>query len=170
MKDDAVLLNFSRNTLVDEEALAKALEVGEIGRYVTDFANPTVMGAKNAIVLPHLGASTAEAEENCAVMAANQIADFIDNGNIVNSVNFPACTLGPRRAVGQRITLIHRNVPGVINGITDAIAQHGHNLANILSKARGDFAYTIIDIDDNLGDDAVDKMSAREGVVRVRVL
>ena len=170
MKDDAVLLNFSRNTLVDEEALAKALEVGEIGRYVTDFANPTVMGAKNAIVLPHLGASTAEAEENCAVMAANQIADFIDNGNIVNSVNFPACTLGPRRAVGQRITLIHRNVPGVINGITDAIAQHGHNLANILSKARGDFAYTIIDLDDNLGDDAVDKMSAREGVVRVRVL
>ena len=170
MKDDAVLLNFSRNTLVDEEALAKALEVGEIGRYVTDFANPTVMGAKNAIVLPHLGASTAEAEENCAVMAANQIADFIDNGNIVNSVNFPACTLGPRRAVGQRITLIHRNVPGVINGITDAIAQHGHNLANILSKARGDFAYTIIDIDDDLGDDAVDKMSAREGVVRVRVL
>ena len=170
MKNDAVLLNFSRNTLVDENALARALEDDRLGRYVTDFANPTIMGVKNAIVLPHLGASTAEAEENCAVMAVNQMVDFIENGNITNSVNFPACTLGPIREVGQRITLIHRNVPGVINGVTDAIAQHGHNLANILSKARGDFAYTIIDIDDKVGDDAVEKMSAREGIVRVRIL
>ena len=170
MKKDAVLLNFSRNTLVDEAALARALDDDRIGRYVTDFANPTVMGAKNAIVLPHLGASTAEAEENCAVMAANQLVDFIDNGNITNSVNFPACSLGAKREIGQRITLIHRNVPGVINSITDAIAEHGHNLANILSKARGDFAYTIIDIDDEVGDDACEKMSARENVIRVRIL
>ncbi len=170
MKKDAVLLNFSRNTLVDEAALARALDDDRIGRYVTDFANPTVMGAKNAIVLPHLGASTAEAEENCAVMAANQLVDFIDNGNITNSVNFPACSLGAKREIGQRITLIHRNVPGVINSITDAIAEHGHNLANILSKARGDYAYTIIDIDDEVGDDACEKMSARENVIRVRIL
>lgn len=102
-------------------------------------------------------------------MAVQEIVDFIENGNIKNSVNFPACDLGPLPSVGQRITIIHRNVPGVINGITDAIAAHGHNLANILSKARGDFAYTIIDIDDKVGDDAYEKMSARESVIRVRI-
>ena len=170
MKEGAVVLNFSRDTLVDGDALVAALEAGKVGRYVTDFATPQIMGAPNAIVLPHLGASTEEAEENCAVMAVNQMVDFMENGNIKNSVNFPACTLGPRRDSGQRIALIHRNVPGVINGITDAIAVHGHNLANIVSKARGDYAYTIIDIDDKVGDDAFDKMSAREGIIRVRIL
>ncbi len=169
MKSDAVLLNFSRDTLVNEEALIDALNNDKVGRYVTDFATPAIMQAKNAIVLPHLGASTEEAEENCAVMAVNEIVDFIDNGNITNSVNFPAVDLGPKRPVGQRITVAHRNVPGVINGITEAIAQHGHNLANILSKARGDYAYAIIDVDDQLGDDALEKMSAREGVLRVRI-
>ena len=130
---------------------------------------PAIMGAANTIVLPHLGASTAEAEENCAVMAVNQIVDFVENGNIKNSVNFPACDLGPHRSVGQRITIVHRNVPGVINGITEAIANHGHNMANIISKARGEYAYAIIDVDDQLGDDAYDKMSARDNVLRVRI-
>lgn len=170
MKGDAVLLNFSRDTLVDNDALIEALNADSICCYVTDFATPAIMKAKNAIVLPHLGASTAEAEENCAVMAVQQIVDFIENGNITNSVNFPAVNLGPLRGVGQRITIAHKNTPGVINAITQAIAAHGHNLANIISKARGDFAYTIIDIDDLLGDDAVDKMSAREHVLRVRAL
>ena len=172
MKEDAVLLNFSRDSLVDEEALAAALTDGKLGRYITDFATPGIMKvpAERAIVLPHLGASTAEAEENCAVMAVRQIVDFIENGNITNSVNFPAVNLGPRRASGQRVTIAHRNEPGVINSITEAIAAHGHNVANILSKSRGDYAYTIIDIDDQLGDDAVDKMSAREGIIRVRIL
>ena len=170
MKDDAVLLNFSRDTLVDNDALVAALNAGTLGRYVTDFAVPAIMGVANAIVLPHLGASTAEAEENCAVMAVNQIVDFVENGNIKNSVNFPACDLGPHRSVGQRITIVHRNVPGVINGITEAIAAHGHNMANIISKARGEYAYAIIDVDDQLGDDAYDKMSARDNVLRVRIL
>ena len=170
MKEDAVLLNFSRNTLVDEAALAEALDAGKLGRYVTDFANPTIMSAKNAIVLPHLGASTAEAEENCAVMAVHELVDYIDNGNITNSVNFPAVSLGARRPQGQRITVLHKNVPGVISGITDALADHGHNVANIISKAHGDYAYALIDIDDTVGDDAFDKMSAREGVLRVRFL
>ena len=169
MKDDAVLLNFSRDTLVDNDALVAALNAGTLGRYVTDFAVPAIMGVANAIVLPHLGASTAEAEENCAVMAVNQIVDFVENGNIKNSVNFPACDLGPHRSVGQRITIVHRNVPGVINGITEAIANHGHNMANIISKARGEYAYAIIDVDDQLGDDAYDKMSARDNVLRVRI-
>ena len=170
MKEDAVLLNFSRDTLVDNEALVAALNADKLGCYVTDFAIPAIMGAKNAIVLPHLGASTAEAEENCAVMAVQQTVDFIENGNIKNSVNFPACDLGPRRPVGQRLTIVHRNVPGVINSITDAIAAHGQNLANMISKARGDFAYTIIDIDEEFGADAEAKMQEREEVIRVRVL
>ena len=125
---------------------------------------------ERAIVLPHLGASTTEAEENCAVMAVHEIVDFIENGNITNSVNFPAVNLGPRREQGQRIAIAHRNEPGVINALTEAIAAHGHNLANILSKARGDYAYTLIDIDDHVGDDAIDKMQAREAVIRARTL
>ena len=172
MKDDAVLLNFSRNTLVDEDAVVAALNEGTLGRYITDFANPTIMAAPadRAIVLPHLGASTAEAEENCAVMAVNEVVDFIENGNIKNSVNYPAVDLGPHRPQGQRVTIAHKNVPGVLNAITEAIAGRGHNLANMISKSRGEYAYAIIDIDDNFGDDAVEKMSAREGVLRVRVL
>lgn len=172
MKSDAVLLNFSRNTLVDEEALVEALATDKLGRYITDFANPTILkaAADKAIVLPHLGASTAEAEENCAVMAVREIVDFIENGNITNSVNFPAVNLGPRPAAGQRVAIAHKNVPGVINAITEAIAAHGHNLANILSKARGDFAFTLIDIDDQFGADAVEKMQARESVIRARVI
>ena len=169
MKDDAVLLNFSRDTLVDEAALIEALNADKLGRYVTDFATQPLMSAKNAIVIPHLGASTAEAEENCAVMAVHEIADFIENGNITNSVNFPAVDMGPKRAIGQRITVLHRNVPGVINGITEALADHGHNVANMVSKSRGDYAYAVIDIDDQVGDDAYDKMSARENVLRVRI-
>ena len=172
MKEDAVLLNFSRNTLVDEEALVKELQDGTVGRYITDFANPTIMAAPadRAIVLPHLGASTAEAEENCAMMAVEEIVDYFENGNITNSVNFPAVNLGPRRPLGQRIAIIHKNEPGVINALTEAIASHGHNLANILSKARGEYAYTLIDIDDQVGDDAVEKMQAREAVIRARIL
>ena len=169
MKSDGVILNFSRDSLVDEPSLVEALNAGKIGRYVTDFATPGIMTAENAIVLPHLGASTAEAEENCAVMAVQQIVDFIEDGNIKNSVNFPACDLGRHNPNGQRITIVHRNVPGVINGITEAIAAHGHNLANMISKSRGNYAYAIIDIDDKVGSDAFDKMSAREGVLRVRI-
>jgi len=172
MKDNAVLLNFSRNTLVDEEALVKELQDGTVGRYITDFANPTIMAAPadRAIVLPHLGASTAEAEENCAMMAVEEIVDYFENGNITNSVNFPPVSLGARRPQGQRIAVAHKNIPGVISGITDALADHGHNVANILSKSRGEYAYALIDIDDQVGDDALEKMSAREGVLRVRFL
>lgn len=170
MKSNAVLLNFSRDTLVDMDALVAALNEDKLGRYITDFATPPIMGVKNAIALPHLGASTAEAEENCAVMAVRQIVDFIENGNIVNSVNYPAVDLGARRANGQRITIAHRNTPGTINSLTEAIAARGHNVENIISKSRGDFAYTLIDIDGQLGEDAVEKMSSRDSILKVRVL
>ncbi len=170
MGSDAVLLNFSRDTLVDEAALIAALDADQLGCYVTDFATPAIMKAKHTIVLPHLGASTEEAEDNCAIMAVREIVDYIQNGNIENSVNFPAVDLGPLRPSGQRLTIAHQNVPGVINEITEAIAQHGHNLANMVSKARGDVAYTMIDLDSELGPDALEKIEAREAVIKARIL
>ena len=170
MKADAVLLNFSRDTLCDVDAVAAALNDDRLGKYVTDFATPAIMGAKNAIVIPHLGASTEEAEENCAMMAVKQIVDFIENGNIVNSVNYPACEMGVKPADGVRLAVAHRNIPGMINALTDAVASEGVNLANITSKARGDFAYTLIDLDQPVSDDALAKMRSVDGVLRVRLV
>ena len=128
------------------------------------------MGAPRTIVLPHLGASTEEAEDNCAEMAVNQIVDFIENGNITNSVNYPACDMGPRPVEGQRIAVMHANIPGMINAMTDAIQAAGINLANILSKARGEVAYTLIDLDTPLPEAGLEKMGQEEGVIRVRAL
>ncbi len=168
MKSDAVFLNFSRDTLVDVPAMAAALRDGRISRYITDFATPEIMNVPGAIVLPHLGASTEEAEENCAMMAAQEISDYIDNGNITNSVNYPACDMGPRPETGMRFAVLHANIPGMINAMTDAIHNAGINLANITSKARGDVAYTLIDLDTALDDAAIARIGAAEGVLRVR--
>ncbi len=170
MKPNAVLLNFSRDTLCDQDALADALNNDRLGSYITDFVTPQMLNAKNAIILPHIGASTAEAEENCAVMAVNEIVDYIDNGNITNSVNYPACDMGPAPAEGSRIAVLHKNVPGVINAITASIGEEGVNLANITSKARGDYAYALVDIDAVLSDAGIQKIAENEAVVRVRVV
>ncbi len=172
MKGSTVLLNFSRDVLVNEKDLAEAFNQGSLSYYVTDFATPAIMKipSDKTLVLPHLGASTQEAEENCAVMAVNQMKNFIENGNIVNSVNFPNVELGPLRNHGKRITIAHRNIPGVINSITQEIARCGYNLANITSKAKGDTAYAIIDIDEVPEEGFLDKISDREGVYRVRAL
>ena len=170
MKSDAVLLNFSRDTLVAADAVVAALDGDKLGCYVTDFAIPAIMQAKNTIILPHLGASTEEAEENCAMMAAKQLVDYIENGNIANSVNYPACDMGVKPTAGQRIAVAHRNIPGMINGITDIIAGENANLANITSKARGDYAYTLIDLDAELSAAGLEAMAAIDGVVRVRVV
>ena len=170
MKPNAVLLNFSRDTLCDQDALADALNNDRLGSYITDFVTPQMLTAKNAIILPHIGASTAEAEENCAIMAVNEIVDYIDNGNIKNSVNFPACDMGPAPAEGSRIGVLHKNVPGVINAVTASIGAEGVNVANITSKARGDYAYALVDLDTALSADAIDKIAANEAIVRVRVV
>lgn len=170
MKGDVVVLNFARDTLVDEPAMAAALESGKVRRYITDFATPGVMKMKNAVVLPHLGASTAEAEENCAVMAVREIMDYLENGNITHSVNYPACNMGPCPAEGGRIAVLHANVPNMISQISGAFAESGVNIANLTNKARGEHAYTMLDLDVAVTDEVVEKLRAIEGVRRVRVI
>lgn len=170
MKEGAVFLNFSRDTLVDSKAMAAALSRGTIAAYVTDFATPAVMQMEHAIVLPHLGASTAEAEDNCAIMAVHQTMDYIENGNIKNSVNYPACDMGPLPAEGSRVAILHENVPNLMSQITGAFDEAGVNVGNTINKVRGDGAYTMLDIAGAAPQEVVEKLAALEGVYRVRVL
>ena len=166
MNKNTIILNFSRDSLVKEDALAAALEAGNIRKYVTDFANPKSVAMKNTIVLPHLGASTEEAEDNCAVMAVEELKDFIEHGNIKNSVNYPAINAGVKNGVA-RICICHTNVPGVINKFTKVISDTGANINTLLSQSKGEFAYTILDTDKSV---AADAFNGLEGVIRVRVI
>ncbi len=168
LKKGAVLLNFSRNELVDEDAMIMALEAGSVHRYVTDFPNPKLVGTKNVISIPHLGASTAEAEDNCAIMVSNQVKDFLLNGTIINSVNFPASRLD--RSSPYRITIINKNVPNIIGQLTSVIAEAGVNISEMVNKSRDQGAYNIIDLDQTISQDVVDKLLAIDGVIRVRQL
>ena len=173
MKDGAVFLNFSRDSLVDDEAMAAALSSGKVAVYVTDFANPAVMRMEHAVVLPHLGASTAEAEDNCAVMATRQMMDYLDNGNIANSVNYPACDMGPVPEGARRVAVLHENVPNALARITNVFGDAGVNIENMANKSRGEAAYTLLDLDAGAAgwpDDAVRRLAALEGVRRVRVV
>lgn len=169
MKDGVVLLNFARDLLVDEEALIEALEAGKVKKYVTDFANPTVAGRQNILVTPHLGASTEESEENCAVMAVKELRDFIENGNIKNSVNFPNCDMGICGAVG-RIAIAHKNVPNMISQFTKILGSEGLNIADMTNKSKGEYAYTLIDLESAASKEALDELKAVEGVCKVRVI
>ena len=173
MKEDAVFLNFSRDTLVDDAAMAEALAAGKLGAYVTDFANLAVMKMERTVVLPHLGASTAEAEDNCAMMAVREMMDYLENGNIANSVNYPACDMGPVPEGLRRVAVLHANVPNAIAQITNVFGDAGVNIENMMNKARGDNAYTMLDLDAGTPghpDDAIDRLRAIEGVRRVRVV
>ena len=169
MKDGVVLLNFARDLLVDEEALIEAVESGKVKKYVTDFANPLVAGRPGILVTPHLGASTAESEENCAVMAVKEVRDFLENGNIKNSVNFPNCDMGTCIAVG-RITICHKNIPNMISQFTKILGSEGLNIADMTNKSRGSYAYTIIDLESAASKEALDELKAIEGVSKVRVI
>ena len=162
MRDGVRILNYSRDGLVNCEAVLAALKTGKVAKYVTDFGNDMILGEENVIVLPHLGASTPESEDNCAVMACDQIKEYLENGNIINSVNYPNVTAA--RAGDKRICVLHKNVPEMISNVLGEIKA---NVVNMASKTRGDYAYTIIDI---TGDAATDKLEAIDGVVRVRVL
>ena len=169
MKDDVVVLNYARDVLVDEQAMAEALQSGHVSRYMTDFANANSTQMPRAIVTPHLGASTKEAEDNCAIMAANEIRDYLENGNIDNSVNFESTSFGPLEGA-MRLAVFHKNHPGLIGGITSAVSSAGVNIENMTDKSRGDIAYALLDLGDELSDDQVSKISALEGVLRVRAI
>ncbi len=167
MKEGAVLLNFARNTLVDEEAAVAALESGKLSRYVSDFATPVTVHAEHAIVLPHLGASTEEAEDNCALMAAEELQDYLDNGNITNSVNYPAINLGVCETV-SRVCVLHRNVPNMLTQITGFFGKAGLNIENMANKSRGDYAITLLDISEKMPSDTAAQLLSIDGVIRMR--
>lgn len=168
MKDGAAILNFARGELADENAVIEALNSGKLTRYVTDFPTDALLTTENVVAIPHLGASTPEAEDNCAVMVARQVVDFIDNGNITNSVNMPNCAL-PRQGK-SRITVFHRNVKNMLGSITSIIGGEGVNISNMLSRAKGDFAYLMLDLDEELSTDALARISELNDVIRVRAL
>ena len=167
MKDGAVLLNFARDALVDEDAVAEAIEAGKLKTYVSDFPNAVSAKIEKAIVIPHLGASTEEAEDNCAVMAVEQMQDYLDNGNIHNSVNFPEINLG-RCETEARVAILHRNIPNMLSQITSFFGSQNLNIENLANKARGNYAYTLLDISHPMPHDVVEKFKAIDGVLRVR--
>ena len=169
MKPTAVVLNFARDQLVDEEAMVAALAEGRIRKYVSDFANPTTVGKPGCIVIPHLGASTEESEDNCAVMAVQEIRDYMENGNIKNSVNYPGCDMGVCQTAG-RIAFLHKNAKGTIGTFTACLGDAGINIDNMSNKSKGDFAYTMMDVDAEVPADVVEKLSNLPGVFKARVV
>ena len=169
MKDGVVILNFARDLLVDDDEMEKALESGKVARYVTDFPNTKSARMEKAIVIPHLGASTQESEDNCAVMAANELVDYLENGNIKNSVNFPSCDMGVCQVEG-RVALLHQNIPNMIGQITSAFAKNGYNISDLTNKSKGSKAYTLIDIESKASDSLINELNAIEGILKVRVI
>lgn len=169
MKDGAVILNFARDILVNEADMAEALKSGKIKKYVTDFPNPTSVHMEGAIVIPHLGASTEESEDNCAKMAVEEIMDYIDNGNIRNSVNFPACDMGICNAA-SRIAVLHLNIPNMIGQITGTLAAGNVNISDMTNKSREKYAYTLLDLENVPDAVSIQKLNAIKGVIRVRVI
>ena len=169
MKEGAVLLNFARDLLVDEKAVLEAIEAGKIKRYVTDFPNTTTAGKKGVIVIPHLGASTEESEDNCAKMAVKELKEFLENGNIQNSVNYPSCDMGPCATAG-RIAICHKNVKNMISQFTTILSGADTNIINMTNKSRGDYAYSLFDIEPKVSEETVARLAAVDGVFKVRVV
>ena len=164
--NDTVLLNFSRDTLVNDDDLLKALTSGKVRKYVTDFANPKVVNMPNTLVIPHLGASTEEAEDNCAFMAIDELKHYLENGTITHSVNYPDVACGPKECE-NRVCVLHKNVPGIISKITTVISSSNSNIGNFINKSKGEFAYSVFDVDGKVDEDGI---ASLEGVIRVRVI
>lgn len=169
MKDGVILLNFARDKLVDDEAMVAALASGKVKCYVTDFPNEKTANMPGCIAIPHLGASTEESEDNCAKMAVKQVMDYLENGNITNSVNYPNCDMGVCQAAG-RITILHRNIPNSLGRFTAAIAADNVNIDGLMNKSRGEYAYTMLDFDQHPSQEVVEHLKQVEGVLRVRVI
>lgn len=169
MKDGVILLNFARDLLVDEEAVLKAIESGRVRRYVSDFPNPTTAGKQGCIVIPHLGASTEESEDNCAVMAVEEMMNYLENGNIVNSVNYPNCDMGLCNQAG-RVAIFHKNIKNMIGQFSTILGDNGINITDMMNKSKGEVAYSMFDIEMPVNDNIVKELEALEGVFRVRVV
>ena len=169
MKDGVVVLNFARDVLVNDDDMAEALKSGKVKKYVTDFPNPKSANMENTIVIPHLGASTEESEDNCARMAVEELMEYLENGNIRNSVNFPACDMGVKKTV-CRISVLHKNVPNMIGQITGALASGEINISDMTNKSKDKYAYTLMDLDHSPSEDVIEKLKKIDGVLRVRVI
>jgi len=169
MKDGVILLNFARDALVDDDAMEAALKSGKIHRYVTDFPNDRTANMEGVIAIPHLGASTEESEDNCAKMAVRQVMDYLENGNIINSVNYPNCDMGVCTKAG-RITIMHRNVPNTLSQFTTAVAAENINISDLINRSRGEYAYTMLDLDHHASPALIENLQKIEGVLRVRVI
>ena len=169
MKDGVVILNLARDVLVDQEDIVDALVSGKVRSYVTDFPTKEIVGVKNAIVIPHLGASTEESEDNCAKMAAAELRDFLENGNITHSVNYPDCNMGVKGA-GERITILHKNIPNMLGQFTTLLAEKNMNIALMTNKSRKEYAYTMIDVDTAVSAELEEQIASVSGVLKVRVI
>jgi D-3-phosphoglycerate dehydrogenase len=168
MKDGVTILNFARNGIVDDEAVVAALDSGKVNAYICDFPSNLLKNHPRVITLPHLGASTREAEENCAIMVAEQVRDYLENGNVLNSVNFPAVNMP--RSEGVRLTVVNANVPNMLGQISTVLADAGLNILDMLNKSRGELAYTVVDVEAKPDDACIEKLNAIDGVLSVRVL
>lgn len=169
MKDGVVILNFARDQLVDDDALEAALASGKVKKYITDFPNDKTANMKGVVAIPHLGASTEESEDNCAKMAVRQVMNYIENGNVINSVNYPNCDMGVC-AKAARITVLHKNIPNMLSRFTAVMAAENINISDLLNRSRGEYAYTMLDLDSVPSSAAIDGLKKIEGVIRVRVI
>ena len=169
MKDGVILLNFARDLLVDEKAVLDAVGTGKIRKYVSDFPNPVTAGKEGCIVIPHLGASTEESEDNCAKMAVKELMDYLENGNIINSVNYPKCDMGICTQAG-RIAIFHKNIANMITKFTACFGDNGINISDMTNKSKGEVAYTMLDIETPASEEIISKLSSITGVFRVRVI
>jgi D-3-phosphoglycerate dehydrogenase len=169
MKDGVILLNFARDLLVKEEDVLDGIKEGKIRKYVSDFPNTTTAGQKGCIVIPHLGASTEESEDNCAKMAVKEMMNYLKNGNIVNSVNYPNCDMGICTQAG-RVAIFHKNIANMITQFTACFGDAGINITDMMNKSRGEVAYTMIDLEQKVSSEIIQKLQAIEGVFRVRVV
>ncbi|ODA40358.1 phosphoglycerate dehydrogenase [Desulfosporosinus sp. BG] len=169
MKDGVKILNFSRDTLVIDDDMVEALKSGKVGKYVTDFPNPKVCGIEGVTTIPHLGASTSESEDNCAIMAVKQLIDYLENGNIKNSVNYPSCDMGVCNNAG-RIAINHKNIPNMLSQFTATFAKENINIPDMINKSKGQYAYTILDSESPLTPELADKIREINGVLKVRII
>jgi D-3-phosphoglycerate dehydrogenase len=169
MKDGVKILNFSRDTLVNDDDMIEALESGKVSRYVTDLPNPKISAVEGVISIPHLGASTSESEDNCAIMAVRELMDYLENGNIKNSVNYPNCDMGVCNQAG-RIAINHKNIPNMLGQLTSVLAKENFNISDMINKSKGQWAYTMIDIESPSTPQIAKKIGEIDGVLKVRII